>query len=298
MPTRAAPRIRSGWGRIALAFGVFILLANVIGFLYLLAVAPWDPTTDTDLASLSKLLAEPRMLAGLLTAQALAGVVTAIFMANSIDRRPLSDLGVRPEPGALGWGFFLGVICATAVTLFISAVGKRHVESVFDKTHADVPLFALVVLAAAFMEELFFRGYVYANLREMYSAGRTVVLSSLAFATVHTTNPEASVLAWINVVLVGAVLGQLREITGGILMPLGLHVGWNLSLGMLFGVRVSGLNLPSAFHIALEDLPPVLGGGDFGPEASLVLTGLFMVIVFLLARRLRPVVPGEGGKAF
>jgi len=294
---KAGPRIRSGWGRIALAFGVFLLLANVIGFLFLLAVAPWDPTKTNDLESLSKLLAEPRMLAGLLTAQALAGVLTSIFMASSIDRRPLSDLGVRPEFGSMAWGVFLGVICATAVTLFISAVGKRHVEpSFFEKTErADVPLFALVLLAAAFMEELLFRGYVYANLREMYSAGRTVVLSSLAFATVHATNPEASVLAWINVVLVGAVLGQLREITGGILMPLGLHVGWNLSLGMLFGVRVSGLNLPSAFHISLEDLPPALGGGDFGPEASLVLTGLFMVIVVLLGRWFRPVVPGEGG---
>jgi len=294
---KAGPRIRSGWGRIALAFGVFLLLANVIGFLFLLAVAPWDPTKTNDLQSLSKLLAEPRMLAGLLTAQALAGVLTSIFMASSIDRRPLSDLGVRPEFGSMAWGVFLGVICATAVTLFISAVGKRHVEpSFFEKTErADVPLFALVLLAAAFMEELLFRGYVYANLREMYSAGRTVVLSSLAFATVHATNPEASVLAWINVVLVGAVLGQLREITGGILMPLGLHVGWNLSLGMLFGVRVSGLNLPSAFHISLEDLPPALGGGDFGPEASLVLTGLFMIIVVLLGRWFRPVVPGEGG---
>lgn len=297
MDATGGPRIRSGWGRIALAFGVFLLLANVIGFLFLLAVAPWDPTKTNDLESLSKLLAEPRMLAGLLTAQALAGVLTSIFMASSIDRRPLSDLGVRPEFGSMAWGVFLGVICATAVTLFISAVGKRHVEpSFFEKTErADVPLFALVLLAAAFMEELLFRGYVYANLREMYSAGRTVVLSSLAFATVHATNPEASVLAWVNVVLVGAVLGQLREITGGILMPLGLHVGWNLSLGMLFGVRVSGLNLPSAFHISLEDLPPALGGGDFGPEASLVLTGLFMVIVVLLGRWFRPVVPGEGG---
>jgi len=291
------PRIRSGWGRIALAFGVFLILANVISFLFLLAVS--DPTQTGDLESLSKVLAEPPMLAGLLTAQAIAGVLTALFMAKSIDRRPLRDLGVRLEPGALAWGFFLGVICATAVTLFISAVGKRHVEpSLFEKTaRADVPLFALVILAAAFMEELLFRGYMYANLREMYSSGRTIMLSSLAFATVHATNPEASVLAWINVLLVGTVLGQLREITGGILMPLGLHVGWNLSLGMLFGVRVSGLNLPSAFHIGLEDLPPALGGGDFGPEASLVLTGLFMIIVVLLGRRLRPIIPEKGGNA-
>ena len=291
------PRLRSGWARIALAFGVFLVLANVIGFLYLLAAAPFDPTQTNDLETLSKLLKEPRILAGLLTAQAFAGVLTAIFMTGSIDRRPMRELGVRKEFGGLVWGLFLGAICATAITLFISAVGKRHVERAgfADTDRVDVPLYAVVVVAAAFMEELLFRGYVFANLREMYSAGRTVVLSSLAFATVHASNPEASFLAWLNVMLVGAALGQLREITGGILMPLGLHIGWNLSLGMIFGVRVSGLNLPSVFHISLEDLPSALGGGDFGPEASLVLTFLFIVIVILLGRWMRPPASESGG---
>ncbi|HET9233068.1 MAG TPA: CPBP family intramembrane glutamic endopeptidase [Candidatus Eisenbacteria bacterium] len=296
MEIPAAPRLRSPWARIALAFGVFLVLANMIGFLYLLAAAPpFDPKT-TDMDALSTLLKDPRMLAGLLTAQALAGVLTVIFMTASIDRRPIKGLGVRKEFGGLAWGLFLGAVCATAVTLFISAVGKRHVEAVLfrDTERVEVLLFAIVVVAAAFMEELLFRGYLYVNLREMYSAGRTVVFSSLAFATVHASNPEASVLAWVNVMLVGAVLGQLREITGGILMPLGLHVGWNLSLGMIFGVRVSGLNLPSAFRISLEDLPSALGGGDFGPEASLVLTFLFMVIVILLSRWIRPPA-GESG---
>ena len=92
----------------------------------------------------------------------------------------------------------------------------------------------------------------------MYSAGRTVVFSSLAFATVHASNPEASMLAWVNVMLVGAVLGQLREITGGILMPLGLHVGWNLSLGMIFGVRgfiVTQLTKVTGFQPELVAVP-------------------------------------------
>ena len=294
-----APRLRSAWARIALAFGVFLVLANVIGFLYLLAAAPFDPSKAGNIEVMKELLKEPRILAGLLTAQALAGVLTAIFMTASIDRRPMTELGVRKEFGGLAWGLFLGAVCASAVTLFISAVGKRHVDAVFfaDTDRVDVPLFAVVVVAAAFMEELLFRGYLFVNLREMYSAGRTVVFSSLAFATVHASNPEASLLAWVNVMLVGAVLGQLREITGGILMPLGLHMGWNLSLGMIFGVRVSGLNLPSAFHISLEDLPAALGGGDFGPEASLVLTFLFIVIVILLGRWMRPPAGESGGMA-
>lgn len=287
------PRIRSPWGRIALAFGIFLFLANLVGMIYLLAVVPWDTGTPLDLTGLAKLLEEPRILAGLLTAQALAGVVTGVFMAMSVDRRPLVDLGVRDfrrESGALYWGLLLGVVSAAVVTLFISAVARRHVQLELFGGFAgvDLVLFALVVVGAAFMEEWLFRGYIYVNLREFYTPGRTVALSAFAFAMVHATNPGTSFLAWINIVLIGIVLGQLREITGGILMPLGLHIGWNLGLGMLFGVRVSGLHLPSAFHISLEDLSAPLGGGAFGPEASAVLTALFAGMAILLARRLTP----------
>jgi hypothetical protein len=84
----------------------------------------------------------------------------------------------------------------------------------------------------------------------------------------------------------GVVLGQLRALSGGLAMPFGLHLGWNLALGMLFGVSVSGLRLPSAFRISLDDVSPALGGGGFGPEASVPLTVLLAVVVVLLGRRL------------
>jgi membrane protease YdiL (CAAX protease family) len=141
------------------------------------------------------------------------------------------------------------------------------------------------------MEELVFRGYLFRIIRENLGGGRTIFLTALAFSVVHVTNPGASFLAWINILLIGVVLGQLRALSGGLAMPFGLHLGWNLALGMLFGVPVSGLVLPSAFRISLEDVSPALGGGGFGPEASMPLTVLLIVVVVLLARRLAP--PGE-----
>jgi membrane protease YdiL (CAAX protease family) len=288
----AEPRIRSLGGRLLLAFVVFLVLANVFVFFYFQGRGTFVEVEKAEdaFAFLADTMRDPGVLAALLLLQAAAGVSTVVFMVLVIDRSPLVPAAIHVQAGtaAVGWGLILGFILSSATALFISAVAGRHLRPEFFATAtAGQALFrALVVAATAFMEELLFRGYLFRIIRERLGGGRTIFLTALAFSTVHVTNPGASMLAWVNTLLMGVVLGQLRALSGGLAMPFGLHLGWNLALGMLFGVSVSGLRLPSAFRISLDDVSPALGGGGFGPEASAPLTVLLAVVVVLLGRRL------------
>ena len=300
------PRIPSPWGRALVARVIYLVLSFLAGFLVLAGFGLLDDLTqaagdpDGGVRAGAQLLEDPQVLTMLLGVQALVGVAVALGMTVWIDRRPILG-GVNVPWGSrsaeLGWGLMLGVVLASVVVLSISAAGKRHVKfHGFADAGVEWGILAgLVVLASAIMEELLVRGYLYGTLRPAYAPGGTIPCTSIRGAALHRTNPGSSPIASINVFIVGIVLGQLREITNGIAVPIGLHAGWNLAAGIVLGTSVSGLTLPSVFRISTHDLPVALGGGDFGPEGSLLVTVLFGGLAAWLAYRMVRVNEHEGG---
>ena len=78
----------------------------------------------------------------------------------------------------------------------------------------------VILLAAA--EELFVRGYLFVNIREGASPVRAIIFTALLFTAVHSQGPGAGALGWFNIFLFGLVLGALRQLTGGLWLPLRL----------------------------------------------------------------------------
>jgi hypothetical protein len=50
-------------------------------------------------------------------------------------------------------------------------------------------------------------------------------------------------------------------------VPIGVHFGWNLTLGGVFGSAVSGSDVPSVLESVIAG-PSWLTGGSFGLEGS------------------------------
>ena len=109
-------------------------------------------------------------------------------------------------------------------------------------------------------------------------------------------NPHVSALAKVNILLAGLLLGGVFVLTGRLWMPWTLHVSWNVCQGMLLGLPVSGLAMPSLFRLRLvgSDLAT---GGAFGLEGGLwntVALGVMLCSVALVGAWQRRATNGLG----
>jgi hypothetical protein len=75
--------------------------------------------------------------------------------------------------------------------------------------------------------------------------------------------------------LIGGVIGLIRlrlSLWGAV----GFHAAWNLILAFVLGQPVSGLILPGLLATQIAG-PALVTGGEFGPEASVILTALALL---------------------
>jgi hypothetical protein len=126
-----------------------------------------------------------------------------------------------------------------------------------------------VALESAVGEEIVFRGVVFRRLEDTLGTTLALVLSAAAFGLIHAGNPGASWVSTLAIALESGVLLALAfAATRSLWLPIGLHFGWNLTEGGVFGAAVSGGQYTGLIAAPLSGAP-LITGGTFGPEASL-----------------------------
>ncbi len=202
--------------------------------------------------------------------------------------RSLLALGLRWTPRAwrdLLAGVAIAALAQTLILLGLLALGMARVSFNADLTAANL----LPELAAAFLlwsavtwqEELWVRGYWLQNIAEEYGLIWGWLISSLFFAALHLFNPNVSLSAELGLVLAGLFLGYGYVRTGYLWMPLGLHFGWNMFEGTVYGFAVSGVGVPRILKTVTSG-PDWLTGGTFGPEAGLIVVPALLLGVLLI----------------
>ncbi len=160
-----------------------------------------------------------------------------------------------------------------AAALALTGSARWHIPSSFALLSWGLgSLQAAVVFAlVAWYEEVLFRGYLYATLAQGMSRRGAMLLSALAFAALHGSNPDFGVRALVGLTLAGCFFVWARETTPwGLALPVGFHWGWNFAEGVVFGFPVSGLRVFRWSEARLSG-PVWWTGGAFGPEAGAVL---------------------------
>jgi membrane protease YdiL (CAAX protease family) len=212
-------------------------------------------------------------------------------MVGQRQRSPLRAMGLTFRPGwlgelalgaALGWG---GIV---ACVLPIALLGEMALK--FTPTPHQLLLFALdigVLAMAALAEEVVFRGYPFQRLIEAMGPGFATLFACLLFMVAHVFNPDSSAASLFTTFLAGWLMALAYLRTRALWVSWGIHFGWNASMGLLFGLPVSGLTIFSPVVSTYTRGPVWLTGGGYGPEGGAVSIVVLLVLLIVLTRSTR-----------
>ena len=283
--TTQEPRLRTGW-RLAVHTILFLgLLIPLTLPFFLLYLVP-----ETWLRPFLGDLVDNRILLVAAPPQLLATFLSVYLARRLIDRRTFSSLGFGRRHS--GWDLLVGTLMTLPMMGLIFtlewALGWLQFSGFAWQTQS-IPTILLQILTllivfvlVGFGEELLFRGYWLKNLTEGLNFIWAVVVSSLAFSIAHAGNDGFNFPALIGLALAGVFFAYSVQRTGSLWLAIGLHIGWNFFEGPIFGFQVSGLK---AFRLIEHQVqgPAIWTGGDFGPEAGLILIPALLLGVLLIA---------------
>ncbi|MCO6467125.1 MAG: CPBP family intramembrane metalloprotease [Bradyrhizobiaceae bacterium] len=187
--------------------------------------------------------------------------------------------------------FLTGVgLALTALTIILAAAFA--LGATFGTSDAQVQAATIIGLAfSSAGEEFLFRGTMFEALRERYGQYVAVGITSVLFGLAHAMNPGISLLAVVNVVLAGILLGALVATTGSLWPSILFHVGWNVSVQSFFGT-VSGTG--SSGWVTTMDVSNVapsnvwLVTGPFGIEQGICTTIVLCAAIVAVVVYARP----------
>jgi hypothetical protein len=142
----------------------------------------------------------------------------------------------------------------------------------------------LVILFGAAVEEIYFRGWLQPVLVRQFGVPFAVLLSALAFATLHVMGGARSPTTLVNLFLGGLLFGLLAVRAGGLAGAIAAHFTWNWSEQIVLGLDPNpGVGSFGAW-LDLDLAGRALwGGSEEGLNASLAMTlTLFALVVPLL----------------
>lgn len=266
-------RLRTGWR----------LLVNIFLFLFLSIIF--------SIPILGIMLLKPEWLnASMVIATAFPIVLSVVISHKLIDRRSMRSLGLELSPQAaldILVGIGISAVQLGLVVLIESGMGWLSFGAYGWQMNGLLPtiggvlLWLVLFIAVGFYEELFSRGYHLQNLEEGLNTFWAVLLSSVFFGILHMSNPAASGVSTLGIMLAGVFLAFAYLRTRTLWLAVGLHLSWNFILGPVLGFPVSGIETATLLSPQISG-PEIWTGGEFGPEAGLVVVPALLLGALLV----------------
>ena len=271
--------IRSGWKILlvfALIYGLSIIVSIILGIVLGVigsATGNADYLLTGNIASIMN--NELIFLVSVALSNGVS-IISCIMVWRWLDKKKIREMGltsIKSNSKEFLVGLVAGAITISIVSIGIICFGNVEFVNPVNKPNISLSLFyGLIAFAfVGFGEEILSRGYIMSVLKQTRSKWVVLVGPALIFAMLHLANNGISILAFINLFLVGLLFAYMFMKSKNIWMPIGYHITWNYFQGYIWGFGVSGNDVQGLYKIKnVSD--NIINGGAFGPEGGLMVT--------------------------
>ncbi|WP_049756630.1 CPBP family intramembrane glutamic endopeptidase [Chloroherpeton thalassium] len=241
----------------------------------------------------SKMHKESLQVLDVLTCVVVAHFAYVAFV-KFVEHRKVNELAAGYFLSEVGQGIGVGTLLMSSsiFILWLLDVYQVHGLHSFDALVASSHFRTTVF--AGYIEELLFRAIVFRISEEKLGTWIALALQAILFGFLHAANPGASWFSSLAISLeAGLLLGAAYVLTRRLWLAIGIHAAWNYTQGAIFGIAVSGYNVPGLLDAELTG-NKWLSGGAFGAETSLVTllvcttAGFIMIFSAMLQNQLLP----------
>lgn len=221
------------------------------------------------------------------------GALANAVVARGWERGQLSDFG-------LGWGplsgreLATGIVCgaggAALIVIVALVAGLANFNAVpqVERAWGGIPVLAVVLLFGSVGEELVFHGYAFQHLVRHIGEFATVLPVGILFGLMHLGNQNVTLLAVVNTIAWGVLLGCAYLRMRALWLPIGMHFGWNVATPFL-GLNLSGFTIAVTGYELHWRAGVLWSGGAYGLEGGLfttvVVAGLFVLLYRVMPQR-------------
>ena len=217
-------------------------------------------------------------------------VIFFIFLwIKFFEGRSFRSIGFTKEKALKKYlfGFFLGFLMNTIVIGIMASLG--NIESSQENAFVGINVFGSVLLflfgyvIQGSGEEIIFRGWMFQVIGARYKPWLGVLITTILFSLVHLNNSGTNLFSIINLMLVSILLILFVIKDGSIWSACAWHTAWNWTLGNVYGLSVSGTSQKDSILALNTTGNDLISGGQFGPEASVIVTFVLSVAITHLA---------------
>ena len=189
-------------------------------------------------------------------------------------------------PLRLVQGMTLSTSILVGATAILFILGMYHIESFSLERFSWYAL--SMALWAGFFEEIVFRGVLQYHLEKRFGTLAAILVTASFFGFSHFGNTPDVTVSIISSIAIAvttmATLSLVFTYTQSLWAVVAVHVSWNYIQGNVLGFAVSGAEFSSILQQTTTG-SPIITGGSFGLETSLITFALCSLFGYWLLRK-------------
>jgi len=268
--------IRAGW-----SIGIFFLLMGIFTALFIMPTIYLLEKNHLSLKELQPLQTCASDLAAFL------GLLAATMVMARIEHKPLIFYGLEGSRRFVR--FLYGLFCGLIALSFLVGVLNLSGLLVFDgqQMFGNAAIIYAIGWGVGFFlvglyEEYFMRGYMMATLTRGIGFWWSALVFSILFGCIHIMNKGESPVGIVAAVLVGFVFCISLWYLKTLWWAIGFHASWDWAESYLWGTADSGKIAHGHLFAVHPQGNILLSGGSTGPEGSLLILPLLLIIAALM----------------